>query len=115
MTAGLERDEQRRAARLGAGLRDGRDFGVRPPEAFVPALADQPQFVIDDDGCGFDPVKVLTPQGQRGLGLAGIRERLLSWSGTMFIESNPGQGARIAMEIPLNGSQTAEVLETSSV
>jgi PAS domain S-box-containing protein len=59
------------------------------------------KIVIDDDGCGFDPEQVLSPQTQRGLGLAGIKERLSSLSGTMFIESDPGQGTRIALEVPL--------------
>jgi PAS domain S-box-containing protein len=61
------------------------------------------KIVIDDDGSGFEPEKVLAPHTQHGLGLAGIQERLVSFSGKMFIESNPGQGTRIALEIPLSG------------
>ena len=58
------------------------------------------RIVIDDDGAGFDPESVLAPKTQRGLGLAGIKERLMSFSGTMFVESIAGQGARIALEVP---------------
>jgi PAS domain S-box-containing protein len=63
--------------------------------------------VIDDDGAGFDPDTVLAPKTQRGLGLAGIKERLLSFSGTMFVESIAGQGARIALEVPTGGAADA--------
>ena len=35
-----------------------------------------------------------------GLGLAGIQERLASLSGKMSIESDPGRGTRIIMEVP---------------
>jgi PAS domain S-box-containing protein len=67
------------------------------------------KIVIDDDGCGFDPVKVLSPKTQRGLGLAGIQERLASFSGRMHIESDPGRGTRIIMEIPLAaGAESAK-------
>jgi PAS domain S-box-containing protein len=67
------------------------------------------KLVIDDDGCGFDPATDLAPQTQHGLGLAGIRERLLAFCGKMFIESKPGQGTRIAMEVPLASSATDKV------
>jgi signal transduction histidine kinase len=57
--------------------------------------------VIDDDGCGFEPARVLAPSTQRGLGLAGIQERLASLGGKMLIESEPDRGARIILEVPV--------------
>jgi signal transduction histidine kinase len=57
--------------------------------------------VIDDDGCGFEPAQVLAPQNRRGLGLAGIRERLLSLNGQLTVESEPGKGTRVILEITL--------------
>ena len=84
---------------LGNAVRHGR---AREIIVAVHWRRDTLKLVIDDDGCGFDPVKVLAPQTQRGLGLAGIHERLLSLSGKMFIESDPGRGTRIIMEAPLN-------------
>ena len=83
---------------LGNAVRHGR---AREIIVAVHWRRDTLKLVIDDDGCGFDPVKVLAPQTQRGLGLAGIHERLLSFSGKMFIESDPGRGTRIIMEAPL--------------
>jgi two-component system sensor histidine kinase DegS len=57
--------------------------------------------VVDDDGSGFDPVKAAEPQARRGLGLAGIDERVTSFGGRMKAESQPGNGARIILEVPI--------------
>jgi signal transduction histidine kinase len=59
------------------------------------------RIVVDDDGSGFDTVAALAPQARRGLGLPGINERLTSLGGTLRLESQPGQGARIILESPL--------------
>jgi signal transduction histidine kinase len=58
--------------------------------------------VVDDDGKGFDPVKALAPQVRRGLGLAGIDERLSSLGGKLGVESQEGSGARVILEVPIN-------------
>jgi signal transduction histidine kinase len=63
------------------------------------------RIVIDDDGRGFEPARVLEPGGAAGLGLAGIRERMLALGGTLRIESTPGQGTRAALEVPLEAQQ----------
>jgi signal transduction histidine kinase len=55
---------------------------------------------IEDDGTGFDPAK-LQPLGRgRGLGLVGIRERVVQHAGTLQLESAPGQGTRLTIEMP---------------
>ncbi len=36
-----------------------------------------------------------------GLGLVGMRERVASVNGVLVIESKPGEGTRIKVEIPL--------------
>jgi signal transduction histidine kinase len=58
--------------------------------------------VVDDDGWGFDPAEALAPQNRRGLGLAAIRERLRVLKGSLEVESAPGLGARIILEIGLH-------------
>ena len=58
--------------------------------------------VIDDDGSGFDPQKALAPQIRRGLGLAGMDERLSSLGGSLRVESQPGNGARVILEVPIS-------------
>ena len=57
--------------------------------------------VVDDDGAGFDPVAARTPRPGRGLGLAGITERLAGLGGRLQLESQPGHGARVVLEVPL--------------
>jgi signal transduction histidine kinase len=51
---------------------------------------------VADDGQGFDLSK-----NRRGLGLIGIRERVELVKGTFGIESTPGSGTRLWVELPL--------------
>lgn len=56
---------------------------------------------IEDDGVGFDPDRVVAEPGSlRGVGLAGMRERLEIIGGTLRIDSAPGTGTRVAMTVP---------------
>jgi len=57
---------------------------------------------IEDDGEGFDPASISgTAVNGRGLGLAGIRERVELLGGSAVIESAPGQGTRVVLTVPL--------------
>lgn len=53
---------------------------------------------IGDNGRGFDP---LAPKAQRGLGLAGMRERMRLVQGRLRVESQAGKGTTLRMSIPL--------------
>ena len=57
---------------------------------------------LEDDGQGFDPAgfSSATSDG-RGLGLAGIKERLELLGGSARIESAPAQGTRVVLTVPL--------------
>jgi two-component system, NarL family, sensor histidine kinase UhpB len=55
---------------------------------------------IEDDGVGFDPTEPRSPEGTRGLGLVGIRERVAQLHGTIRLESSPGRGTRLTVEVP---------------
>jgi signal transduction histidine kinase len=58
---------------------------------------------IEDDGLGFDPEEMKQPrESGQGLGLLGMRERLSLIGGSCRIESQPGQGTRILVQVPLN-------------
>jgi signal transduction histidine kinase len=48
------------------------------------------QFIVQDNGCGFDPEKP-----RRGLGLAGMKERTELSGGAWAVESAPGKGTVI--------------------
>jgi len=56
---------------------------------------------VEDDGEGFDPST--TSQGEHGVGLFGMAERLALIGGVLTVDSRPGQGTTIVAEIPLNG------------
>jgi signal transduction histidine kinase len=54
--------------------------------------------IIEDDGVGFDR-QVVAKNGR--LGLYGMRERAELLNGALTIESGPGQGTSIFVEVPL--------------
>jgi signal transduction histidine kinase len=51
---------------------------------------------VADDGRGFDPASV-----REGLGISGMRERASALGGWLEIESEPGKGTSVRVEIPL--------------
>lgn len=55
------------------------------------------QAVIEDDGIGFDRYKLR----RRGLGLLGMEERVREIGGILEIKSQPGQGTRILIRLPI--------------
>ena len=61
---------------------------------------------VDDDGRGFDPTMVTG--GRNGLG--NVRRRMESVGGACLIESRPGQGTRVCLELPLPGRGGARQL-----
>ncbi|MGA8184788.1 MAG: ATP-binding protein [Terriglobia bacterium] len=73
-------------------------------ETVLIQCATTPQAVtieIEDDGRGFDPAGISeTAATGRGLGLAGIRERMEILGGTAIIDSAPGQGTRLVLNVP---------------
>jgi signal transduction histidine kinase len=56
---------------------------------------------IEDDGRGFDPAEAAANVERPPFGLMGIRERVEMLGGKVSIESAPGQGTRIEIEVPL--------------
>jgi len=52
--------------------------------------------VIEDDGLGFDPADTRDER----LGLLGMRERIALVDGQLSVESRPGEGTTIAVEVP---------------
>jgi signal transduction histidine kinase len=51
---------------------------------------------VRDNGVGFDPAK-----GNDGLGLLGIRERVIQMNGEVSVESHVGIGTRVCIALPL--------------
>jgi signal transduction histidine kinase len=52
-------------------------------------------FAVEDDGVGF------RPKGRQGLGLRGIRERVEMSGGRMMVDTSPGKGTIVTVEVPL--------------
>lgn len=62
--------------------------------------------VVSDSGCGFDPGHAITRQ--QTFGLFNIRERLALLNGTMTVNSQPGHGAEITLQVPAAGEDAAD-------
>lgn len=52
---------------------------------------------IEDDGVGFNPD---LPENRHSMGLIGMRERAEMFGGSLTIESSPGKGTSIIVEVP---------------
>ena len=60
---------------------------------------------VGDNGCGF---LVSAPRKPQSLGLMGLRERAQLLKGHLLIESQPGHGTSVQMDIPLHFPGAAE-------
>jgi signal transduction histidine kinase len=55
---------------------------------------------IRDDGKSFQAERILNASGNKHLGLLGMRERVEMVGGTFCVESEPGKGTTVRVEIP---------------
>lgn len=58
--------------------------------------------IIEDDGQGFDVRAVMDAGRESQLGLYGMRERAELLGGHLYIESTPGKGTSVFVEVPTN-------------
>jgi signal transduction histidine kinase len=61
----------------------------------------QLRIIIEDDGVGFHPDQVTRNAAPQPIGLSGIHERLTLVGGTMGVESAPGSGATLFVQVPV--------------
>ena len=64
---------------------------------------DRVRLLVHDNGVGFDTARPAATAGRGGLGLRQLRERLYVLGGELVVDSAPGAGARISVEVPLAG------------
>ena len=63
---------------------------------------DQLQVSVEDDGRGFDPQALRADYSRRGsLGMLSMMERAELLRGQFWVESAPGQGTRIRLQVPM--------------
>jgi signal transduction histidine kinase len=67
---------------------------------------------IEDNGRGFDISSLKSKNKAKSLGLIGIQERTAILGGNFHIDSQPGHGTQIRIEIPLNGTLAAPLVGT---
>jgi signal transduction histidine kinase len=72
---------------------------VKEVQVSVSTDAEHLSVWIEDQGSGFDPGEALASASSSGL--AGMRERAQLLNGSLNIESEPGQGTRVAALLPL--------------
>jgi signal transduction histidine kinase len=59
---------------------------------------------VEDDGRGFDPAQV-AEGGRQCFGLQIMRERAESVGGSLGLDSQPGQGTRVVVRVPLTSKE----------
>jgi signal transduction histidine kinase len=62
---------------------------------------------IEDDGVGFDAWAVQSNGKRKGLGLIGMQERLNAIGGTLLIDSAPGRGTKLLIQLPTEASNAS--------
>ncbi|MDR7433885.1 MAG: histidine kinase [Armatimonadota bacterium] len=68
---------------------------------------DRLSLLVQDDGIGFDEASVLGQKGRPSLGLLGMRERVTLLGGKFHLESKPGRGTKIYLEVPVGKEEYA--------
>ena len=72
---------------------------ARTCRVYLQRLTNSLLVTIEDDGVGFDQ-GVVDASVPRGIGLVGIRERVALVRGSMRMETAPGKGTRLTVELP---------------
>ena len=73
--------------------------GAHSVQVDILALNSGTRLEISDDGCGFDPA---VASGTGGMGLTSMHERADAVGGKLEIDSAPGQGTRIILEVEVS-------------
>lgn len=83
-------------------LNNAREFSQATSIQVTVDMGDDRAFVtVEDNGSGFDASELMSGATAEELGLNMLRERVEMLQGRFQVESNPGRGTRVIMEIPL--------------
>ncbi|UCE63723.1 MAG: PAS domain S-box protein [Nitrospirota bacterium] len=73
-------------------------------DIFIDCQSSSIQMTVKDNGCGFEPTPLSYATNEpKQLGLHGMRQRAIGLGGKFLIESTPGRGTTVYVEIPLQG------------
>ena len=75
--------------------------GVSKVQIILSESKEQLEILIEDQGSGFDTNRAFI--NENSFGIAGMQERVDLLEGRMKIQSKPGAGTQILIEIPLKG------------
>jgi signal transduction histidine kinase len=78
----------------------GRHAKASRVEVAIQKLPGSARMEIKDNGKSFQVDRVLNSRGNKRLGLLGMRERVEMIGGTFCVESAPGQGTTLRVEVP---------------
>lgn len=81
---------------------------ARRVDVLLERRASQVVLIVEDDGVGFNPNKEASADGDKGMGLIGMRERAALVGGTLQIESKPKAGTTIFARVPIQFSENGE-------
>ncbi len=91
-----------------------RHAGARSASLILERRGGVVTLILEDDGRGFDVSCRLAGGGEgRSLGIFGMRERATLLGGTLTIESTPGAGTTVFVEIPLPMERTDDPTPTN--
>ena len=85
----------------------GKHAGARQVNVTLTYFDDIVVLDVQDDGRGFDPRLPTVATENGGFGLRGMRERIHELGGTVQVESEPGEGTTLVVEIPVAPSVPA--------
>jgi len=76
--------------------------GARCISLLLEARAGVVVAIVEDDGCGFEAGRLMHGEmAEHWLGLSGMRERAELLGGRLTVESAPGEGTTVFVEVPL--------------
>ncbi|HLA87956.1 MAG TPA: sensor histidine kinase [Anaerolineales bacterium] len=103
LSSGMRRTVYRMAQEALAN--SARHSGAQSARLCLTATEDEVYLVVSDEGKGFDPSLALSrSQNREHFGLHGIQERARAMGGDCEIVSQPNAGARIMVNLPINGN-----------
>jgi signal transduction histidine kinase len=78
-------------------------------------LSETVRLTVEDNGKGFDVQQVMARHLRSGLGLLGVQERVSEFAGTFTIDSKPGHGTRLVVELPAEQVESASAVNGEPV